>query len=241
MVEMVAELGSNWCGSIELGKRLIKECKDAGASAIKMQFLKSDLYQKDDPIWQEFPNLKDFELTYEKAKELKEYADEIGIDWFCSCFYPDAVDWCEDLDVKRYKISHRRSALDIEIMRKIANTRKPIVVSITESESSSVIFGVSLFIRTGLTFLHCVPLYPAPKEKVNFESMAMGVKWGGVEVGYSNHVVGKDGIEICKEIIEKGADMVEIHTMLDESYRDKSPDGCCSLTIEELEKVCEKH
>lgn len=219
---------------MELGKRLIKECRDVGV-AVKFQIWKSNLYSEDAPIWQRFPNLKDFELAHEKARELKEYADKIGIDWFCSCFFPEAVNWCEELGVRRYKISHRRSHVDFNIMHRIAETGKPVIVSVTTFQDKRII---DIFRGSDLTLLYCVPLYPAPKEKVNLETMKMLKDKHGVKAGYSNHVVGEAGVETCKEAIRKGADVVEVHTML-EGYLKKSPDGICSLTIEELKEICE--
>ena len=73
-VLIVAEIASNWEGSISKAKKLIKECKKAGANAVKFQMWRAnDLYDSSHPNWKE---IKKSEITFKKAQELKKYADE---------------------------------------------------------------------------------------------------------------------------------------------------------------------
>ena len=102
---IIAEIASNWEGSISKAKKLILESKKAGASAVKFQMWRaSDLYSKDNPQWK---IIKKSELTFKKAEQLKKYADKQRIEFFCSVFYPEAVDHLESLGVKKYKIASR--------------------------------------------------------------------------------------------------------------------------------------
>ena len=88
-VIIVAEIASNWEGSVTIAKKLIKECKKVGANAVKFQVWRAaDLYNKKHPNWKE---IKKSELTFEKIKLLKDFADRNNIDFFCSLFYPEGV------------------------------------------------------------------------------------------------------------------------------------------------------
>ena len=99
---IVAEVGSNWEGNIGKAKQIIKECKRAGADAVKFQMWRAhDLYSKKHPNWK---SIKKSELTFDKAKKLKKYSDNIGIDFFCSVFFPEGVSFLESLNVKKYKV-----------------------------------------------------------------------------------------------------------------------------------------
>ena len=102
---VIAEIASNWEGSIAKAKKLIQASKNSGADAVKFQMWRaSDLYASSHPNWKE---IKKSELTYRKIEKLKQTADEIGIEFFCSAFYPEAIEFLEKLSVKRYKIASR--------------------------------------------------------------------------------------------------------------------------------------
>ena len=128
---IVAEIGSNWEGSVLKAEKIIFECKKAGADAVKFQMWRAkDLYSKNHPNWKE---IKKSELTFEKAKKIKKIADRLGIEFMCSVFYPEAVDFLETLNVKKYKIASRtclmKDPYSIEVLKSKALTKKPIIIS----------------------------------------------------------------------------------------------------------------
>ena len=91
---IVAEIASNWEGSVSVAKKLIKESKKAGADAVKFQMWRaSDLYQGH-PDWK---IIKKSELTFAKVKTLKTYSDKLGIEFFCSGFYPESIEYLQSL------------------------------------------------------------------------------------------------------------------------------------------------
>ena len=68
----IAEIGSNWEGSLTTGKKIIKKCKDAGADAVKFQMWRAeDLYDSKHPNWNE---IKKSELTFSMAKKIKKFS-----------------------------------------------------------------------------------------------------------------------------------------------------------------------
>ena len=125
-IKLIAEIGSNWEGDIELAKSHIKEAKESGADYVKFQMWRAeDLYNLDHPEWE---MIKKSELTENIALELKKYADELDIGWFCSAFNPKAVEFLEKIGVPLYKIASRTSTLkdklSLETIQKIAETKK---------------------------------------------------------------------------------------------------------------------
>ena len=106
---IVAEIGSNWEGKLSIAKKIIFECKKAGADAVKFQMWRArDLYSETHPEWS---TIKKSELTFNKAEKIKKISDEFGIEFMCSAFYPEAVTFLESLGVKRYKVASRTCLL----------------------------------------------------------------------------------------------------------------------------------
>lgn len=230
-VTIIAEVGSNWLGKIQIGKRLIKECKDRGADCVKFQVWKAkELYNDSHPYWKQ---INESELTFSKASELKSYADRIGIEWFASVFYPDGVAWLESLGVKMFKISNRRSPRDVEVMKRIAETGLPQICSISSLEDAHnciEILGNPPFEM--LKLLYCVPEYPCPDERVNLSEIDNLRKELRYEIGFSDHTL---GITASIAAAAVGAAVIEKHVMLKKNT--VSADACCSITVDELEQL----
>ncbi|SVC26514.1 uncharacterized protein METZ01_LOCUS279368, partial [marine metagenome] len=128
---VIAEIASNWEGSISKAKKIILASKKAGGNAVKFQMWRAnDLYSKKHPQWK---IIKKSELTFKKAEKLKKYADDQNIEFFCSVFYPEGVDYLESLGVKKYKIASRTCLLNdkysLETLESVARTRKPVIIS----------------------------------------------------------------------------------------------------------------
>ena len=127
---IIAEIASNWEGSISKAKKLILESKKAGVNAVKFQMWRAnDLYSQKHPQWN---MIRKSELTFKKAEKIKKYADSIGIEFFCSTFYPEGVDYLESLGVKKYKIASRTCLLNdknsLETLEMVSKTRKPVII-----------------------------------------------------------------------------------------------------------------
>ena len=106
---VVAEIGSNWEGSIKKAEKIIQECKTAGADAVKFQMWRAnDLYTSKHPLWK---FIKKSELNFKKAEKIKKISDKNKIEFLCSAFYPEAIEFLESLNVKRYKIASRTCLL----------------------------------------------------------------------------------------------------------------------------------
>ena len=166
---IVAEIGSNWEGSFVKARKIIIECKKAGADAVKFQMWRAnDLYTKDHPLWN---FIKKSEITFEKARKLKNICDKVGIEFFCSAFYPEAVEFLEKLGVKRYKIASRTVLLKDpyarETLESKAKTKKPIIVSMGMGGDKNKI--KKLFSKNkDILFCYCISEYPLEFKKINW-------------------------------------------------------------------------
>ena len=227
---IIAEIASNWEGSVSKAKKLILESKKSGANAVKFQMWRAnDLYSKENPQWK---IIKKSELTFKKAEKLKKYADEQNIEFFCSVFYPEGVDYLESLGVKKYKIASRTCLLNdkysLETLENIAKTRKPIIISMGMGGNKKQI--TKIFSKNKITFCYCISEYPAPLKKINWKK---AIKYDG----FSDHSIGivapfLFGLlkreRFAKRII------IEKHVKLKNS---KGPDAPTSITTEELKEL----
>jgi len=180
---IIAEIASNWEGSIAKATKLIHEAKKAGADAVKFQMWRAnDLYNDTHPSWK---FIKKSELTVEKTRKLKAIADKVGIEFFCSAFYPDAITFLEKLKVKRYKVASRTCLLNdpfsLETLHEKAATRKPVIISMGMGGNRKKI--EKIFSKNLTTFCYCVSEYPTPMNKIDWAN-AMHYD------GFSDHTLG---------------------------------------------------
>jgi N,N'-diacetyllegionaminate synthase len=179
---LAAEIGSNWEGSVSKAKKIIFECKKSGADAVKFQMWRADdLY----PGHSLYKIIKKSELSFKQAKVLKDYSDSIGIEFFCSVFYPEAVDFLENIGISRYKIASRtcilKDPLSVETLTAVNQTKKPTFVSMGMG-------GNKFFIKKSLSkinpdFCYCISEYPLDIKKINWKNSAKFT-------GFSDHTLG---------------------------------------------------
>lgn len=228
--KIFAEIGSNWQGSTKIGKKIIQECKNAGAYAVKFQMWRAtDLYSKKHPNWDE---IKKSELTFKKALELKKFSDKIGINFVCSAFYPEAVDFLETIGVKEYKIASRTCLLkdphSKETLESISRTKKPVFISMGMGGNKKEI--KKIFQKNKKIFCYCISDYPLEFSKINWKK---AVKLDG----FSDHTIGITSSIVfatLKNLKNTKNIMIEKHVKLKNS---KGPDASTSITVEELSEL----
>jgi sialic acid synthase SpsE len=178
---VIAEIGSNWEGSIVKAKKLLLECKKSGTNAVKFQMWRAeDLYPKHNL----FKIIKKSELSFKDVKIIKNYADSIGIEFFCSVFYPEAVHFLESIGVKRYKIASRtctlKDPLSLETLDAVNKTKKPVIVSMGMGGNKK--FIEKSLSKTKPIFCYCISQYPLKIEKINWDEI---INYNG----FSDHTV----------------------------------------------------
>jgi len=227
VVRIIADVGCNYIGDIEIGKRLIDEIHDTGCDLIKFQWWVADeLYDKSHPYWDV---IKKSEMSYEMAEELMAHADKIGTEVFFSVFSPDIVDLTEMLGVKRYKIA-ARSAFDKELVKKVTNTGKPVTISLS-NQCPSLYRCSHPSYKTKL--LYCISSYPTTLKEINLGHFA-----NLYFDGFSDHTTGITASIVAVSIAQYHGNKdftIEKHVMSNAGTR--SPDVCCSITISQLNRL----
>ena len=227
---IVAEIGSNWEGSVTKAKKIIYECKRVGADAIKFQIWRAeDLYNVSHPNWK---NIKKSELTFDKVRKIKEYSDKQGIEFFCSAFYPEAVDLLESLNVKKYKIASRtclfKDHFSRETLTKKSLTKKPVIISMGMGGDKEKI--KKLFSKNQITFCYCISEYPTPLKKINWKK---AINYDG----FSDHTLGIIAPIIFTMLKKRNNAkniIIEKHVKLKNS---KGPDAPSSIDIDEFKQL----
>lgn len=227
---VIAEIGSNWEGSISKAKKIVKECKHAGANAVKFQMWRAkDLYSKDHPEWKV---IKKSELTFENAKKIKKFSDKLGIEFFCSAFYPEAVNFLKSIGVNRFKVASRTCLLidpySEETLKLKANTKKPIIISMGMGGNKKQM--KKIFSKNKTTFCYCISKYPTPMNKINWKK---AIRFDG----FSDHTLGTTAA-ILFTILKKQKNAQEIiiekHVKLKVS---KGPDASTSIDTDQLKEL----
>ena len=222
----IAEIGSNWEGNLKIGKKIIKECKNADADAVKFQMWRTEDLYPSHPL---FNKIKKTELSFKNAERLKHFADSIGIEFFCSVFYPEAVDFLNDIGVKKFKIASRtcilKDPLSVETLDKVNQTRKPVIVSMGMGGNKK--FIEKSLSKNNLKFCYCISEYPLKIEKMNWKN---AITYDGL----SDHTDGIVAPILFSGLIKKQNRkqiLIEKHVKLPDS---KSLDASTSIDIQQF-------
>ena len=224
---IIAEIGSNWEGSLNTAKKIILECKKAGADAVKFQMWRAkDLYSETHPDW---TTIQKSELTFKKAEKIKKISDNLGIEFMCSAFYPEAVQFLESLNVRRYKIASRTCLLkdpfSRETLENKSKTKKPMIISMGMGGNKKKI--QKIFLKNKIIFCYCISEYPLEFNKIDWKK---AVNYDG----FSDHTMGITApilFTILKKQKKSKEIIIEKHVKLQNST---GPDASTSIDAIEL-------
>ena len=203
-IYLIAEIGSNFNGSLERAKKLIDLAKSSGADAVKFQcFTADEIISKEgfeglklgfQAKWGKsvYQVYKDAEFPRQWHKELFDYAHKARIHFFSSPYDKEAVDILDDLGVPAFKIGSGDITW-LEMVKYIASKGKPVILGAgasTVSEIDEAVKAIRSQGNQGIILLQCVMNYPSQFESANIRAMkAMGEMFN-VFVGYSDHTAG---------------------------------------------------
>lgn len=244
-VYVVAEMSANHNMDFNRAKEIIKAAKESGADAVKIQTYTPDTITIDSDmpafrtkgIWEGRTLYELYGKAYtpwEWQNDLKDYANELGIDLFSSPFDPTAVDFLEKMDVPAYKIASFEIN-DIPLIKKIAKLGKPIIISTGIAYLEDIDLAVRTCIEAGndnVILLKCISSYPAPYEDMNLNVIPNMKDTFNCICGLSDHTLGN---EIAVAATTLGAKMIEKHFTLRRS--DGGEDSQFSMEPEEFEKM----
>jgi len=219
-MEIIAEIGQNHNGDLNLAKEMIHAAKENGAEVAKFQLFDAKaLFPKENNPW--YKNNLNAELSREEAESLYEHCTKTGIEFMASAFDEERIGWLEAMGVKRHKLASR-SIAENNLIAALEQSNKPLLVSLGHWQSENL---PEIRSQGGVQFLHCISEYPTPLEKVNLSS----IDFYGPIKGFSDHTI---GISSCIAALAKGASIVEKHFTMDKKM--DGPDHSCSITPGEL-------
>jgi N-acetylneuraminate synthase len=217
---IVAEIGINHNGDIDIAKRLIDLAKFSGCDAVKFQkrtieivYTPEELAKpRESPFGTTNGDLKyGLEFGTEEYEEIDRYCREKRIPWFASCWDERSVDFIERFDVPCYKIASP-SLTDDDLIRYTRSRGKPVILSTGMSSLEQIDHAVDVLGREDLVLLQATSTYPAEYSELNLSVIPRLKKCYGVPVGYSGH---ETGIPSSVAAAALGACMVERHITLE--------------------------
>ncbi len=222
-VFIVAEIGINHNGDLDLAKRLVEAAVEAGCDAVKFQKRTPDLCvpeaQKSkmrDTPWGYISYLeyrKRVEFDRPEYEELDSFCKSRNILWFSSCWDEASVDFMEDFNPPCYKVQSA-AVTDMGLLEKLRGTGRPLILSTGMSTIDEVRKAVAALDGVPLMICHATSIYPCPHDKLNLRMIQTLRKEFPFPVGYSGHEV---GLPTTAAAVALGATYVERHITMDRS------------------------
>lgn len=225
---IIAEIGSNHNGDMELARKIIDSAASAGCDAVKFQswtpesLISKEEYERnttyyDNPKkhWGSLREMvEEYYLRPEQHKELKKYCSEKGINFCSSAFSPDEIDLLNEVDVPFYKVASM-DINNLRLLRYIASFNKPILLSTGMATLGEIEQAVEAIEKKGnrkIIILHCISVYPPNYETINLNNITMLQQTFGYPVGFSDHTI---GYAIPLASVALGSSVIEKHFTID--------------------------
>ena len=218
---IIAEIGINHNGDMDLAKELIYDSFHAGCDAVKLQkrdiesvYTKEELdTPRESPFGTTTREQKEgIEFSIEQYKELQTYTQELGLDFIVSCWDKKSLDLVEEhLDVKYHKVASAM-ATDKEFLEKLNDTGKPVILSVGMCTDDEVQAAMDILNNVEYV-LACTSTYPTKAEEINLRYVeTLKRLYPDTKVGFSNHY---NGMDACVGSVVLGAECVEFHITKD--------------------------
>ena len=244
---IIAEIGNNHNGNLDLAKEMLKICKKINVDAVKFQVKDIETAFSKELLDKPYTGPNSFGKTYREHKEALEfskdelkviydYARELGIICFATPFDVKSVNILEELDNPIYKISSFH-VTDLELIESIAKTSKPIILSTGMSSIEEIDVAVKKIreFHDKLIILQCTSCYPTEDEDVNLRVIPTLEKRYECPIGFSSH---ERGVAITSASVAMGATIIERHFTLDRTM--KGPDHASSIEESGMELVVKR-
>lgn len=249
---IIAEIGANHNGDMDLAKEMILSAKNSGVDCVKFQswtptsLIAKEEYDRnqkyDDSAKKHFGSLKEMVEKYylrdEQHFELKEYCDNLGVDFCSTPFSYAEVDLLDKCEVPFYKIA----SMDLnnyQLLNYVAERKKPIILSTGMATLAEIDNAVNLLLKKGnedIALLHCISIYPPKNEDINLRNITMLQQtFGEIPIGFSDHSI---GFSIPLASIALGACIIEKHFTTDKSL--PGWDHEISADPMEMKIICEE-
>ena len=248
-VYVIAEIGANHNGDINLAKKIIDEAKKSGADCVKFQSWQpesiaskkefDDNINYTDSKKKHFGSLREmvdkYYLSFDEHRVLKDYCDEINIDFSSSPFTFEEVDLLKSLDVPFLKVASM-DIVHFDLLKYIAKTGLPVILSTGMASLSEIDIAIKTLEDAGakeIIVLHCISIYPPKNQDIRLKNIEMLSNTFNLPVGFSDHSIGSS---IPLASVALGSVIIEKHFTLDKDL--PGWDHAISANPEELAAIC---
>jgi N-acetylneuraminate synthase len=219
---VIAEIGINHNGDLEIAKEMVRAAAHAGADAVKFQKRTPEVCtppeqqkQMRETPWGYISYLDyryKVEFDKEAYTEIDTLARELGVDWLVSVWDEQSVDFMEQFETPAYKIPSA-SLTDHSLLRHVRKTGKPIIVSTGMSTMDEIHHGIEAVGLDNLLIMHTTSAYPCDPDELNLRMIeTLRAEFPNTPIGYSGHEVGLVPSAVA---VALGACSVERHFTLD--------------------------
>ena len=220
---LIAEIGINHNGDIEIAKKLVKEAADAGFDAVKFQkrtiekvYTKEFLDSFRESPWGETQRAQKegLEFDHNEYREIDRFCKELGMAWTASAWDVDAQRFIREFDVSFNKVASPMLGHK-PLLHEIVGEQKKTFISTGMATLEEIDEVVNLFNRVNCPFelMHCNSTYPMKQEDANLLCIPMLIKRYNCAVGYSGHETSL--LKVCSAAVALGATSLERHITLD--------------------------
>jgi N-acetylneuraminate synthase len=233
---LIAEIGINHNGSLDIAKKLIDAAKESSFDAVKFQKRTIDIvYDKktlDTPRespWGTTTREQKLGLEFEKNEydEIDSYCKNLKIDWFASAWDYQSLKFLDMYDLKYHKIASAM-IVDKDLLENVAKRKKHTFISTGMSNKKDIDDAINIFKDNGCSFelMHCISTYPMKDEDANLTTITQLKKEYNCDVGYSGH---ENGVLVSLVAFMQGVTSLERHITLDRTMY--GSDQAASLEI----------
>jgi N-acetylneuraminate synthase len=220
-VYVIAEVGINHNGDIDVARRLIDVAAEAGCDAVKFQKRTPEICvpvaqrskMRETP-WGEMTYMaykERIEFWEDEYRQIDEHAAARGLQWFASPWDVPSVEFLERFDVPTHKVASA-SLTDEALLEALAATGKPLIISTGMSTIEEIDRALEVVEGSDVLLLHSTSTYPCPPEEANLRTIHTLRDRYGIPIGYSGH---ETGLQVTLGAVSIGAVAVERHITLD--------------------------
>ena len=247
MVYIIAEIGCNHNGDINLARKMVDVAVETGVDAVKFQTFKADKliskyapkadYQKMTTGTEDsqLEMTRRLELTFDEYLEMRDYCLAKGVDVFSTPFDQESLDFLISTDMPVYKIPSGEIT-NLPYLEKIGKQGKKVILSTGMAVMDEIKAAVKILQDNGtddISILHCTTEYPTPYPALNLNVIhTLKKEFPGITIGYSDHSL---GYEVPIAAAAMGAEVLEKHFTLDQNM--PGPDHKASATPDVMERL----
>lgn len=242
---VIAEIGNNHQGSVEIAKEMIRIAADCGVNAVKFQKRNNACLYTKEFYSMSYNNSNSFASTYGEHREYLELKKEdyielikcarkSNVEIIITLFDLESIEEMKDYDFDAYKVASGDIGNTV-LLEKVAQLGKPVLLSTGAAELNEVIIGLETILKytEDIILFHCVSQYPADKQNLNLNIIKdYMVRFPELIIGYSSHETGITGAQCAYNY---GANVLEKHFTL--SHNLKGTDQSMSLEPSEMKEL----